>query len=149
VRASARCTESTRQTEFLDNLSSLHPRMPLPRTPVPKDQPPKSSRKTSTHGGLASEPGVTRPPTPASEVKFSDDEAFEQRVAGIRTPSVTTETQKESGSAARLVMSASTSPPASAVDAGDIGGGEGDETQYGAIQPDNDRQLGSGMSRNK
>jgi hypothetical protein len=72
--------ESTRQPEFVDNLSGLHPRMTLPRTPVPKDQPPKSSRKTSTCGGLASEPGVTRPPTPASEVEFSDDKSFEKRV---------------------------------------------------------------------
>jgi hypothetical protein len=81
----------------MDNLSGLYPRMPLPRTPVPKDQPPKSSRKTSTRGGLASEPGVTRPPTPASEVKFSDNKSLEQTMAGIRTPSVTTETPKRSG----------------------------------------------------
>jgi ATP phosphoribosyltransferase len=31
--------ESTRQPEFVDNLSGLHPRMPLPRTPVPKISP--------------------------------------------------------------------------------------------------------------
>jgi hypothetical protein len=110
--------ESTRQPVFVDNLSGLHHTMPLPRTPVRKNQPPKSLRKTSTRGGLASEPGVTRPPTPASEVKFSDDETFEQTVAGICTPSVTTETPKGSNLAASLVMSASTSPPASAVDAG-------------------------------
>jgi hypothetical protein len=123
--------------------------MTLPRTPVPKDQPPKSSRKTSTCGGLASKPGVTRPPTLASEVEFSDDKSFEQTVAGIRTPSVTTETPKGSGSAERLVMSASTSPPASAVVAGFVGGGEGDATQSGTIQPNNDRHLGSGMSGKK
>jgi hypothetical protein len=92
--------ESTRQPGFVDNLSSLHPRMPLPRTPVPKDQPSKSSRKTSTRGGLASEPGVTRPPTPVNEVEFSDEESFEQTVAGICTPSVRTETPKGSDSAA-------------------------------------------------
>jgi hypothetical protein len=116
--------------------------MPLPRTPVPKDQPPKSSRKTSTLGGSTSKPGVTRPPTPASVVEFSDDETFEHS-------SVMTETPKGSDSAARLVMSASTLPPASAVDAGDVGGGGGDETQPGTFQPGNDEQSGSGLSREK
>jgi hypothetical protein len=75
--------ESMRQPGFVNNPSGLHPTMPLPRTPVPKDQPTKSSRKTRTRGGLASEPGVTRPPTPASEVEFLDNETFEQMVAGI------------------------------------------------------------------
>jgi hypothetical protein len=70
-------------------------------------------------------------------------------VAGISTPSVTTETPKGSDSAARLVMSASTSPPALAVDAGDVGGSGGDETQSGAIQPGNDKQSGSGPSRKR
>jgi hypothetical protein len=92
---------------------------------------------------------VTRPPTLASEVEFSDDKSFEQTVAGILMPSVTTETPKESDLEARLVMSASTSPPASAVDAGDVGGGEGDATQPGAIQLANDKQSGSRPSRKK
>jgi hypothetical protein len=60
---------------------------------------------------------ASAPPMPTSEVKFSDDESFEKTVAGIHTPSVTTETPKGSGLAERLVMSTSTSPPASAVDA--------------------------------
>jgi hypothetical protein len=106
--------DSKRRPGFVESLDSLQPRMPsLPRTPVPLNQPPKFSRKTSTHGGLTSEPGVTRPPTLTSEVEFSDNEAFEQTVAGICTPSVTAETTSDS--AARLVMSTSTSPPASAV----------------------------------
>jgi hypothetical protein len=64
-------------------------------------------------------------------------------------PSGTTETPKGRGLSERLVMSTYTSPPASAVDAGDVGGGEGNATQSGTIRPNNDTQSGSGMSRKK
>jgi hypothetical protein len=113
--------------------------MPLPRTPVPAAQPPKSL-STSARGGRKSEAGITRPGTPASDQDFSDNKAFVKATTHLGateggTDSGGSNTGKESHTeqaAAQHLLSASTSPPASALDEEE--GGERSK-EPGPLQP--------------